>query len=215
MYKLFRESTRSSENGPVKDLSYLNRPLDRVLIVRTQRFTHHISQVDPSICVQLDTHPEHVATNPENAIVLKPWKGEPGDRGLIELIPFLECETFLTTRPFCTDNVGTAAIAIYKPPDVRAILKAYEGKSIPLEYAEKEAANKRAFVEEWKARGGGKVNNKHSLLYIRGLTFWQGLSSGGFTVSSLFSSSSEKVSTLTILPPPLLTFPAKLNLKKL
>ncbi|KAN0130783.1 HAD-like domain containing protein [Lactarius tabidus] len=137
MYKLFRESTRSTESGPVKDLSYLNRPLDRVLI--------------------LDTHPEHVATNPENAIVLKPWKGEPGDKGLIELIPFLE------------------SIGIYKPPDVRAILKAYEGKSIPLEYAEKEAANKRAFVEEWKARGGGK-----------------GLSSGGFTVSSLFSSGTEK-----------------------
>ncbi|KAH9006224.1 HAD-like protein [Lactarius hatsudake] len=137
MYKLFRESTRSSENGPVKDLSYLNRPLERVII--------------------LDTHPEHVATNPENAIILKPWKGEPGDKGLIEFIPFLE------------------SIGIYKPPDVRAILKAYEGKHIPLEYAEKEAESKRAFVEEWKARGGGK-----------------GLSSGGFTVSSLFSSNSEK-----------------------
>jgi len=33
MYKLFREATRSSEAGPVKDLSYLNRPLDRVIIV--------------------------------------------------------------------------------------------------------------------------------------------------------------------------------------
>jgi TFIIF-interacting CTD phosphatase-like protein len=43
MYKLFRESTRSTESGPVKDLSYLNRPLDRVLIVRTQIFTHSIS----------------------------------------------------------------------------------------------------------------------------------------------------------------------------
>ena len=50
-----------------------------------------------------------------------------------------------------------AAIGIYKPPDVRAILKAYEGKSIPIEYAEKEAKNKRQFIEEWKARGGGKV----------------------------------------------------------
>ncbi|KAI0000993.1 HAD-like domain-containing protein [Russula vinacea] len=119
MYKLFRESTRSSETGPVKDLSYLNRSLDRVII--------------------LDTHPEHVATNPENAIVLKPWKGESGDKGLIELVPFLE------------------SIGIYKPPDVRGILKAYEGKNIPIEYAKKEAENKRQFIEEWKARGGGKV----------------------------------------------------------
>jgi mitochondrial import inner membrane translocase subunit TIM50 len=38
MYKLFREGTRSTENGPVKDLSYLNRPLDRVIIVRELTF---------------------------------------------------------------------------------------------------------------------------------------------------------------------------------
>ena len=37
------------------------------------------------------------------------------------------------------------------------ILKAYEGENIPLEYAKKEAENKRQFIEEWKARGGGKV----------------------------------------------------------
>ena len=41
MYKLFRESTRSSENGPVKDLSYLNRPLDRVILVCAQIFTYY------------------------------------------------------------------------------------------------------------------------------------------------------------------------------
>ncbi|KAH8989951.1 hypothetical protein EDB86DRAFT_1849651 [Lactarius hatsudake] len=31
-------------------------------------------------------------------------------------------------------------------------------KHIPLKYAEKEAESKRAFIEEWKAWGGGKVN---------------------------------------------------------
>jgi mitochondrial import inner membrane translocase subunit TIM50 len=49
-------------------------------------------------------------------------------------------------------------MGIYKPPDVRVILKAYEGKSIPLEYAKKEAANKQTLIEKWKARGGGKVH---------------------------------------------------------
>ena len=38
MYKLFRESTRSTEIGPVKDLSYLNRSLDHVIIVCKQTF---------------------------------------------------------------------------------------------------------------------------------------------------------------------------------
>jgi len=71
LYKLFRDSTRAGTDGPVKDLMYLNRPLERV--------------------VMLDTHPEHVTAQPENAIIMHPWKGEPGDRGLVEMIPFLEC----------------------------------------------------------------------------------------------------------------------------
>jgi import inner membrane translocase subunit TIM50 len=94
--------------------------------------------------------------NTENAIVMRPWKGEPGDKGLIELIPFLECEFPLTTFHFQADW-KPAAIGIYKPPDIRAILKAYDGKNIPLEYAKKEAENKRQFIDEWKGRGGGKV----------------------------------------------------------
>jgi len=70
--------------------------------------------------------------------------------------------------------LGRVAIGIYKPPDVRAILKAYEGKSIPLEYSKKEADNKRAFVEEWKARGGGKVNRSILWLCMCGVTFLAG-----------------------------------------
>ncbi|KAI0046454.1 HAD-like protein [Auriscalpium vulgare] len=143
-YKLFRDATRASEGGPVKDLSYLNRPLDKVLII--------------------DAHAEHVASHPENAIVVKPWKGtKENDRGLIDLIPFLE------------------SIGIYKPPDVRSVLKSYEGKDIPKEYAIKEAEHKKVFIEQWRARGGGK-----------------GLSSGGFTISSLFSSGPEKAAPLPL-----------------
>ena len=41
-----------------------------------------------------------MASNPENAIVLNPWKGESGDKGLIELIPFLECEVYFDDLPF-------------------------------------------------------------------------------------------------------------------
>lgn len=136
-YKLYRESTRAGPDGPVKDLSYLNRPLDKVIL--------------------LDAHPEHCTAQPENAIIIKPWKGQPGDKGLIEMIPFLE------------------SIGIYRPNDIRPILKAYEGKDIPKEYAIKEAAEKKALIEDWKARGGGK-----------------GLSAGGFTFSSLFGGKEPK-----------------------
>ncbi|TFY83222.1 hypothetical protein EWM64_g784 [Hericium alpestre] len=132
-YRLYRQGTRASEKGPVKDLTYLNRPLDKVIL--------------------LDAHPEHVVDEQrDNAIVVPPWKGQPGDRGLVELIPFLE------------------SIGIYKPPDVRPILNAYKDKDIPREYALKEAEQKRKFVGDWESKGAGKG--------VSGFTF-SGLFSGG------------------------------------
>ncbi|KAJ6591746.1 HAD-like domain-containing protein [Mycena vulgaris] len=110
-HRLYREATRSINGKIVKDLSYLNRPLNTV--------------------ISLDTNPEHVSTHPENAIIIPPWKGDPNDKGLIAMIPFLE------------------SIGIYKPQDVRPILTAYQGKDIPLEYAKKEAEAKALHVEKW------------------------------------------------------------------
>ncbi|KAF8216325.1 HAD-like protein [Mycena galopus ATCC 62051] len=69
-HRLYREATRSINGKIVKDLSYLNRPLNTV--------------------ISLDTNPEHVSTHPENAIVIPPWKGNSDDKGLIAMIPFLE-----------------------------------------------------------------------------------------------------------------------------
>ncbi|OAX40299.1 HAD-like protein [Rhizopogon vinicolor AM-OR11-026] len=116
-YKLFREATRSVNGKIVKDLSYLNRDLSKVIL--------------------LDTHPEHVSSHPENAIIIPKWTAAPGDKGLIAMIPFLE------------------SIGIYKPPDVRPILQAYAGKDIPIEYAEKEAEAKAKHIEEWKTKARG------------------------------------------------------------
>jgi len=56
-----------------QDLSYLNRPLSKTLIV--------------------DTNPEHTQLQPENAIILPKWRGEAGDEhasDLAALVPFLE-----------------------------------------------------------------------------------------------------------------------------
>lgn len=49
-------------------------------------------------------------------------------------------------------NLCFSAIAIYSPPDVRPILKAYEGKDIPLEYAKNEALAKAKHIAEWNAK---------------------------------------------------------------
>ena len=67
------------------------------------------------------------------------------------------------------------AIAIYKPQDVRPILKAYAGKNIPIEYAKKEAEAKEKFLEEWRRSGKGQVGGS------------------GLTLSGLFGSASSSV----------------------
>ena len=85
----------------------------------------------------MDTVPDHVRLQPENAIVLPKWKGDPNDKGLVAIIPFLE------------------SIGIYKPADVRPILQKYEGKDLAVEYAKKEAEAKARQVEEWKAKHKG------------------------------------------------------------
>ena len=45
--------------------------------------------------VVIDTHPEHVSLHPDNVVVPQKWDGSPGDKGLIALIPFLECAFYI------------------------------------------------------------------------------------------------------------------------
>lgn len=117
----------------------------------------------------LDTDPEHVCLQPESAIVLPKWKGDPSDKGLIAIIPFLECKLETNVLPRSLSPTFPA-IGIYKPPDVRPILKAYEGKNIPLEYAKTEAEAKARHIEAWKAKQPGVSSGFMSALF--------GLSSG-------------------------------------
>lgn len=42
------------------------------------------------------------------------------------------------------------AIGIFAPADVRPVLKAYQGKNIPVEYAKKEAEQKQQAIDEWQ-----------------------------------------------------------------
>ncbi|KAH7024278.1 mitochondrial import inner membrane translocase subunit tim50 [Macrophomina phaseolina] len=117
MWPLFREATRYEKGQYIKDLSYLNRDLSKTIII--------------------DTKAEHVKNQPENAIILPPWKGEKNDKGLVSLIPFLE-------------YVATMGIT-----DVRTALKSFEGKDIATEFAIREKKAREAFhkqLEEEKAR---------------------------------------------------------------
>jgi import inner membrane translocase subunit TIM50 len=82
----------------------------------------------------IDTDPSHVKLQPENAIILPKWKGEPGDKGLVAMIPFLEYLAMMS-------QTGT-------PIDVRQVLKSMEGKDIPVEYARREAKLREAFQRD-------------------------------------------------------------------
>lgn len=84
---------------------------------------------------------------------------------------------YVTSECFSFPPVDTpffihTAIGIYKPEDVREIIKSYEGKDIPLEYAKQEALAKLEHIEEHKRKR---------------------LSAGSLTLSSLFGGSSSPV----------------------
>jgi import inner membrane translocase subunit TIM50 len=70
--------------------------------------------------VLLITADEHAGElQPENTVKIKAWKMESGDHVLLDLIPFLE------------------AIFRTNVPDVRTVVKAYEGEDIPSAFRER------------------------------------------------------------------------------
>lgn len=103
MWPLGREATKYEGGEYVKDLAYLNRDLSKTIII--------------------DTHAPHVKNQPENAIVIPKWSGDPKDphtKDLVALIPFLEYVATMSTE------------------DVRPVLKSFQGTSIPEEFARRE-----------------------------------------------------------------------------
>ncbi|KAI1911344.1 mitochondrial inner membrane protein required for protein import [Ophidiomyces ophidiicola] len=128
-WPLFREATKYEDGEYVKDLSYLNRDLSKVIII--------------------DTHEPHTKRQPENAIILPKWKGDPKDTSLVSLIPFLEY------------------VAGMGMDDVRTVLKSFEGTYVPAEFARREKIMREKFekqLEEERAK-----RPKHSIGSIASL----------------------------------------------
>jgi import inner membrane translocase subunit TIM50 len=102
----------------------LNRDLDKTIII--------------------DTNPSHVQRQPENAIVLPKWTGDPKDKSLVALIPFLEY------------------LATMHHGDKREALKSFEGKDIATEFAKREAKAREEFnkqLAETKTKTKGSAGN--------------------------------------------------------
>merc|ERR1712066_916392 len=100
--KLYREKTQYVSDGffmggkYVCDLSKLNRNLNRVIFIS--------SDVDA------------YDFQPDNTIKTKKWEGEPCDKLLLDLLPFLEM------------------VVTNDAPDTRQIVKSYDGKNLILEF---------------------------------------------------------------------------------
>lgn len=104
---------------------------------------HHVKDLsylnrDLSKTIIIDTDSNHTQLQPENAVILPKWNGQARDEhaaDLIALIPFLEY------------------IAGMNIEDVRKVIKSFEGKNIPQEYARREAQARERFLKE---QGGSK-----------------------------------------------------------
>ncbi|ROW11798.1 hypothetical protein VPNG_04974 [Cytospora leucostoma] len=88
---------------------------------------------DLSKTIIIDTDAKHVRAQPENAIVLPKWTGDSKDKDLVALIPFLE---YIHTMQYS---------------DVRKVLKSFEGKHIPTEFARRESIARAEFNKQLEA----------------------------------------------------------------
>ena len=101
----------------------------------------------------IDTKEEHARLQPENAVVLDKWHGDPKDKTLVALIPFLEYMAGMGVE------------------DVRTVLKSFEGSEIPIEFAKREKAMRERFnkelAEEQKKRPRRGVGNLAGALGLK------------------------------------------------
>lgn len=95
-YRLSREATYYVNGKHYRDLSKLNR--------------------NPARVIYLSAHATETCLQPENAVIVKPWKLETEDTTLLDLLPFFEY------------------VARYRPADIRPVLASYSGHDIPAEF---------------------------------------------------------------------------------
>jgi mitochondrial import inner membrane translocase subunit TIM50 len=116
-YRLYREHHRldkgnvKSFNGidkHLKDLSFLNRDLSKVIVV--------------------DTKQECLETNPENGILIKSWQGEKGDHEMEKYGIFLQGLTLINNLELVV-FLSTQKIADVRP--VLSAIKAHDCQDLP------------------------------------------------------------------------------------
>ena len=127
----------------LQDLSLLNRPMERIIL--------------------MEDHADKNTFQPENAIDVPEFTGDPNDTYLIKMLPFLESKDRRRTglclfhpQPIPSHSPHATpvschfkiALALSGIDDVRPVLETYRGKDIPAVFAE----NQRRFAEKKKVQ---------------------------------------------------------------
>lgn len=110
-YRLYRFATKYEDGVYKKDLSRLNRDMSKVIVLGH----------DPSF-----------SAYPDNLIKTQPWNNDSNDTFLEDALPFLESKRFVGLFYFIL------ALAFSNVPDVRTIIKPYEGNPIIETFQEKQ-----------------------------------------------------------------------------
>jgi import inner membrane translocase subunit TIM50 len=135
MYHLYRSDTNYTNGYHVKDLSHLNRPLSKVVII--------------------DTDCKSVQFHPENSIILDKWKGDVSDRTLWELVPLLQ--TIAVHGPSDVRPV----LDSYKAEGEGNVLQVFKTKQAQLleqEEREKESRKRTMTTQKGSSRFGGHIS---------------------------------------------------------
>ncbi|XP_059077738.1 mitochondrial import inner membrane translocase subunit TIM50 isoform X1 [Cryptomeria japonica] len=109
-YRLSRDATQYVNGKHYRDLSKLNR--------------------DPAKVIYLSGHAGESCLQAENAIQITPWKLEPDDTSLLDLLPFLEY------------------VACHRPADIRPVISSYQGRDIATEFRERTKEHQRRMQEQ-------------------------------------------------------------------
>ncbi|KAJ2838918.1 mitochondrial inner membrane protein required for protein import [Coemansia erecta] len=113
-YRLYKDHMRNIDGKNYKDLSTINRDMSRVIMI--------------------DTDPEAFKMQPDNGLLARPFRGEPGDNWIEQMTEFLEY------------------VHMMEPKDVRAWIKTYQGKDAALEFTKWEDSIRNKLVEEWEEK---------------------------------------------------------------
>ncbi|KAJ1729862.1 mitochondrial inner membrane protein required for protein import, partial [Coemansia biformis] len=113
-YRLYKDHMRNVDGKNYKDLSTINRDKAKVIMV--------------------DIDPEAFKMQPENALLARPFRGEPNDNWIEQITEFLEY------------------VHMLEPKDVRPWLRTYKGMDAAHEFTKWEDSIRSKLVKEWEEK---------------------------------------------------------------